>query len=566
VKTLILPAVILVGFALSITAFLSTQSVDTRDVLIRLVVFSGVLLLVVLTSLLAPRRFHAACTLCDRALDSLESRLTWSTSRLALATGVLSYTIYWSTLSILRHAGLNSSGFDLAIQHQVVWNLAHGRLYESSVEVANYLGDHLAFTLPFFAPLLWIWDDVRILLVAQSLVLAMGAWPVYRLAARRLGRKTDALTWVLVYFLTPAVGFMNKFDFHDLVVALPVLLAAIDAIDEGRLRAASIWMLLAAATREEVGIAVAALGLWSAIALRRRTFGTAWCIGGLCWAVIALYIAIPHFRSGMPSDTLARYTWLGGTPWTVVKALVTEPWNVFPGEYHRMRKVVFLMQLFWPFAWFPILSLPRLLLAGPNSLISLTSSNISQQSIYFQYNAPMLPFFFWAGIEGHRRLLSGGRARSPLLLLMLLSLAASNSADPASVKRVGRPYAIVEGVRARPNRAAFAEARSLIPADASLLSGNHLAPHFSARRFLGVVHTRKPNPSTSWIILDVTDTRHLESQREVAELISRWVGLEGYAVRFFRDGILVLERQGRGDEIATSSLYAYLGRWNLAPR
>jgi hypothetical protein len=71
---------------------------------------------------------------------------------------------------------------------------------------------------------------------------------------------------------------------------------------------------------------------------------------------------------------------------------------------------------------------------------------------------------------------------------------------------------------------------------------------------------------TTWIILDVTDTRHLESQREVAELISRWVGVEGYAVRFFRDGILVLERHGRGNEIATASLNAYLGRWNTAPR
>lgn len=517
-------------------------------------------LLLVLADILSPRFARGLESSASRLARCIEGKLAPARTAALLAAGIVSYAVFWSLFSIARHAALNSSGFDLAIQHQVVWNLAHGRGFESSIEVRNYLGDHIALTLPLFSPALWVWNDVRALLIAQSVVLAIGAWPVYRLAARHCGGRLPGLLWAGVYLLTPAVGYMNRYDFHDLVLALPLLLAALDAVDERRLGWASAWLALAVLTREEVGLAAAALGIWAAWRLRRPVWGASVALVALAWSVSALFIWIPHFREGQASDTLARYVWLGEGPRDVAITLATRPWTLLATHYHRVRRLFFLVQLLWPFAFLPLLGPRRLWLAIPNLALSLTSSAISQNSIYFQYNAPILPFLIAAGIEGHRRIRAPGTAS----LLLLIALAFANLADPAALKDVGRPYTIVDGVQPRPNRASFEEAARRIPANAALLAGNHLAPHFSARRELGVFQTTRPNPPAGWVILDVTDRRHLIDARSVHEQLGAWIDSGAYRADFFRDGILVLRREGAEEAGAAASLRDSLSHWGIA--
>jgi uncharacterized membrane protein len=407
------------------------------------------------------------------------------------------------------------------------------------------------------SPVLWIWDDVRALLVVQSLVLALGAWPVYRLAARRCGGRAPGLLWAGTYLLTPALGYMNRYDFHDLVIALPLLLAAMDALDERRLGWAGAWLALAVLTREEVGLAAAALGVWTAWRLKRPVWGGTVSLLALAWSVTALFVLIPHFREGHASDTLARYVWLGDSPGDVAVTLATRPWALFATHYHRVRRLFFLIQLLWPFAFLPLLGASRLWLAIPNLALSLASSAISQNSIYFQYNAPVLPFLLAAGIEGYRR----ARAPGSAALLLVGALAFANFADPAALKDVGRPYTIVDGIRPRPNRASFEAARRHIPPGASLLAGDHLAPHFSARQELAIFHTSRPNPSADWVILDVTDRRHLVDARPVRAQVAAWIEEGSYRADFFRDGILVLRRGGGEDPGAAASLRDSLDHW-----
>jgi uncharacterized membrane protein len=553
------------GLVASIAAIPFARGTDLVFVLIQL----GAYFAILLCAFLAPAGHPAVEALragADRWVARLEKTIERAGPRRILVAGMLGYAVAWSCLTILRHMALNSSGFDLAIQHQVLWNLAHGRGFGSSIEVTNYLGDHVALTLPVFVPFLWIWDDVRVLLIAQSVVLALGAWPVYRLASRRLGRPLEGLLWAGVYLLTPAIGFMNKYDFHDLVLALPILLAAIDAIEAGRMKSAGVWLLLALGTREEVGLAVAGIGVWCMIARRHRRFGIVCTAAGVVWAVTALYVVIPHFRGGATSDTLARYAWLGDSPGEILKTLVTEPWHLFATHYHRVRRLVFPIQLLWPLAGFPLLEPGRLAIALPNLALSFASAAISQNSIYFQYNAPILPILFWAAIAGHRRLLAAGRSRAVLLILLLFSLTAANLADPAALKRVGRPYTIVEGTTPRPNRAAFARAERMIPRDASLLASNDLAPHFSARTMLWVFHTRRANPPAEWAIIDLVDRRHLESEQEVAQVVTHLLRDAKYAPLFFEDGIVVLRREVAADPAAAVSLERYLaGATGLGP-
>ena len=133
------------------------------------------------------------------------------------------------------------------------------------------------------------------------------------------------------------------------------------------------------------------------------------------------------------------------------------------------------------------------------------------------------------------------------------------------MKGVPRPYAIVDGIRPRANRAAFLEAARQIPPSAELIAGNSLAPHFSARERLYVYNPRKPLPRASWAILDLTDTRHIDSSQEIARGAVRLISESGFRVAYFRDGILVLQRDGTEDPSARMSLDEMLMRIGLSP-
>jgi uncharacterized membrane protein len=63
---------------------------------------------------------------------------------------VLAYAVTFSVLSILKHNNFYSFTFDLGIMSQVLWNTAHGRFFELSLDcpldtplIGSYLDNHI---------------------------------------------------------------------------------------------------------------------------------------------------------------------------------------------------------------------------------------------------------------------------------------------------------------------------------------------------------------------------------------------------------------------------------------
>ncbi|MCS7002126.1 MAG: DUF2079 domain-containing protein, partial [Dehalococcoidia bacterium] len=99
----------------------------------------------------------------------------------------MAYTTVFGALSILRHEALNSNAYDLAIFDQAIWNTSRGRWFAVSIKLEDLtnpilLGDHFSPALALLAPVYWVWSDVRALLIVQTLLFAVGAFPIYRLA------------------------------------------------------------------------------------------------------------------------------------------------------------------------------------------------------------------------------------------------------------------------------------------------------------------------------------------------------------------------------------------------
>ncbi len=61
---------------------------------------------------------------------------------LVLVLLILVFVAGYSWLAISRHQNFNSTGYDLAINEQIVWNTLNGRFFASSLEVDNSFADH----------------------------------------------------------------------------------------------------------------------------------------------------------------------------------------------------------------------------------------------------------------------------------------------------------------------------------------------------------------------------------------------------------------------------------------
>ncbi|MDP2659170.1 MAG: DUF2079 domain-containing protein, partial [Dehalococcoidia bacterium] len=222
------------------------------------------------------------------------------------------FTVTFAGLGVLRHEALNSHSYDMAIYDQVVWNISQGRWFETSLEyyVYNFLGDHLSLGLTFLAPLYWIFASPRVLIVMQPLAMALAGLPVYWWARKRLG-PGSALSVGLAYLVFTPTIYVIAIDFHDIVLAAPLLSFAAYFMLEGDARRFALFAFLALLVKEEVGLLVTILGLYWLVGRRRYVFGAGTAVLGLAWALVAIGIIIPSFNPEGQYYYLGRDTSLG---------------------------------------------------------------------------------------------------------------------------------------------------------------------------------------------------------------------------------------------------------------
>jgi uncharacterized membrane protein len=417
---------------------------------------------------------------------------TW----LALWGLVLLYTIVYSGFTFYRHYSFNSTGYDLAIQDQVVWNTAHGRPFESSIEVRNYLGDHIQPYLALLALFYLLIPSPYILLAFQSLVLALSALPLYHLAKRKFSSPTIALALVFCSLAYPPLGFLNRFDFHGEVIAVPLLIAACERLDAKDLKSAVLVIALALFAKEDIGLTIAALGLAAALYQKEyRRFGLITAFVSASYSLLAVLVIIPMFR-GEPSDTLARYQWLGDTPAKMVMTIVLHPDFVLENIVEAQR-ITTLLQLLAPLAFLPLLSPRYLLPIVPALGYNFLARNFCQPTIYCQYMTPVIPFMITAGVIGLYRMTTSTHCRKIMdwvwshrlqrtglgvSILMLATIASWTYQNPLTDNTVVPSAWLVQ-----PNETAIREGLKLIPNDTYLVTTNAYAPHLAHRRQLRIL-------------------------------------------------------------------------------
>ena len=417
---------------------------------------------------------------------------------------------------------------------QAVWSTVEGRpldVTEVGGDQISRLGAHVDPILALLAPLWLLWPSPTMLLVVQAAVVALGALPISWLGRKHLGSEWAGTLCGLAYLAYPAVQWLSLDEFHPVALACPLLAFAFWYLDEDRLWAFVPFALLAALTKEEIPLVIAALGVWYAFAKRRWLAGGAIAVLGAAATALSLGVVMPHFREGAEPAFYGRYDAVGGSPAGIVETALTDPLVIAEALGER-RDLAYLLELAVPLGGLFLLTPLALVAALPELLANLLSSVSTQTSIRFHYTAPIAPFVLAAAILGAARL---GRPREAAAALLACSVVAGIVLGPL---RAGE---LVPEPRSDHDRVAD-RAVALIPSGAAVSSTNGLGGHLSERRR---IHSFPVVRDSQWVAVDLERASYLDRRSDpstTAVPLARLLLSPTWRKVFDEDGIIVLRR------------------------
>lgn len=316
-----------------------------------------------------------------------------------LFISIVFYTTYFTLTSFLRYLNFYTGRFDLGNMDQTVWNTIHGRIFQltnpDGTNIISRLAFHADFILVLISPFYYIWQDPRMLLLIQSLALGIGALFVYLIGKQMLKQKSLALVFSLMYLLHPAIEHANLYDFHGVVLAVPLFLAAWYFIIKRHYVMATLFLLLAGTTKEEVWLITGLFGIFF-IWKKQKFLGTLLSLFSFSLFYYLFFKAIPLAHGGN-HFALSYYSDFGSTPGSVIKNIFLSPLKIISIVFEKTR-LWYLFELFFPFGFLSLFSPLFLIFAGPDLAVSLLSQNNQLHNIYFQYAAITIPFILLSAL------------------------------------------------------------------------------------------------------------------------------------------------------------------------
>jgi len=283
------------------------------------------------------------------------------------------YTLIMSLWSLALHRHLDTGIFDLGIHLQGMWLISQGLPDFLTTRGTPIQGDHFMPVLY----LLWPLRDSGPLLVFQSLALASGAYPLYRLALRELAQPRAAFCLALAYLLQPGLWSANLFDFHTATLATPLFLWAFWALAENRPKLYFACLLTCLSLGEALGISVALCGL-EAWRQEKRLIACFTLASGALGSALA-YALMLQANQGLPSQ---------------YQSLFRDP------QLHPSEWLLYLLLLMAPLGGLPLWGWKRLAPAVPVMVANLLSWREGQRTLDHHYLATILPFLMLAAVSG----------------------------------------------------------------------------------------------------------------------------------------------------------------------
>jgi uncharacterized membrane protein len=509
----------------------------------------------------------------------------------------------YCVFALAQYYTFRTSSYDLVIFDQAVRSYAHFKpgiavifgVHEGFGANVSILSNHFSPIDALLAPLYWIHSSPQTLLVAQAFLFAL-AIPWLWVFARRAfggGPKATAAAYLVAvaYALSWPLASALAFDFHEVAFAPLLTAVALERLQAGRLRTALIALAALLLVKEDVGLLVAGIGIYLAVA-RPRTLnrqllvGLGLIAGGAAATLVSTEVIIPAV--GGRAGFYWAYQNLGpGVP-QAVEHLILHPLSSAQVLVTPQTKLDTVLWLFGAFCFLPLRS-PMSLATVPLLLERMLSDDKfpAWWGTADHYNAYLVVVLLCAAVDGAARLdrsLVAWRGRAARA-----GPVESTGEGPVEGQVEGQ----VESTGERPgeeapaargagwvafgcaaamcvvalilvprfafgpalhpsfyqrdaNMRAAAAADAVVPSGVTVAASDYLGPQLSARDTVllwdGDGYT---NPTAApWVVADVRKKqftfKSVREQRQAVAMLER----DGYKLVFSRDGYIVLHRAG----------------------
>jgi uncharacterized membrane protein len=463
--------------------------------------------------------------------------------RRALAAVCLVVFAVYGTYAWIRHIHYETTNYDLGIFDQAIRDYAAFRAPIVPLKAPGYnlLGDHFHPLIAVWAPLYWIWDDPRILLLLQAALFAASVVPVVRFAERRIGGRR-ALVVGLVYGLSWQLQQAVQFDVHEIALAVPLIAVVIDAIDRRSWRLVVLCCVLLLGVREDMGAFVvvagflvafrspapdvarpepapvegrfagrfAGLSRWAAPRRTNIAVGGGLVAVGFAGYWLATSVVIPALA---PSGTFAYWTFpaLGPDPASAVRFVLTQPWQVVRLMVVPAVKAHTLLQLVAPTMLLGVGS-PYILLTLPFLAERMLNSRSSLWGTGYHYSSVLAPTVVMAAVDSVHKITRWLGARRPGWRWWRLRPVDLWLAWCVGFLVLGHvlhwpdfPMARMKNYwfwHANYRVAAIERVLPRIPADQCVEAANQFGPHLTDRDY--ITQPTKSRGLATWVVLDMS--------------------------------------------------------------
>jgi uncharacterized membrane protein len=384
----------------------------------------------------------------------------------------------------------------------------------------SFFGIHFAPILFFIVPFYALFSGPATLLVIQSLVLALGAIPLYLLAKEKINR-VSGVVFSLCYLLNPLLQGVNSYDFHVEAFFPLLMLLSLFYFEKKNWPRFFVSLVLSLMVMEQISYIVAFLGfyvLWTfkgrilseirahridvrSVAVPLLTFAL-----GIGWFFFSQFI-IGTINPNPPPELRAgqNFAVLGvDEPRNIPLYVLMHPdkaWNALTFDFYS--KFSYLLFAFAPLMFLSILSPVVLIAALPWFGIFLVSSYPPYYQMGFQYSALIIPFIFFSAILGMTKVAKADAnnrtVKKILTLVMISSIIFCLAASPLSpLIQGGYPSPAYVRPEITDHARLLDTFVNMVPQNDSILTQDVIFPHVSNRANAYVVMPQLQGDTPTW--------------------------------------------------------------------
>ena len=387
------------------------------------------------------------------------------------------YAIIFSYLSILKYNTFQFE-YDLAVFNQAFFNtITNGELLTNSLEHGSHFGLHFSPVLFTLVPVYALFPGPHVLLIAQSILLGLGAIPLYLCGREKLGEKAGCVIGIL-YLMYPSLHGVNLYEFHE-VAFLPLLVGmALWCFVTGRNNLLLVFGILSLFVKEDVSLIVGMIGLIGLYQTRHNRISERW--------QYLVLVALSVFTLGLFFLVIKPvFASLGSAPAPDFLNQYVDPMTSISKYNSYTVRVEYILKSFIPVLFIPVLSLEILAISVPSFVEILFSGSI-YYSVWFHYSALIIPGLFIATIMGLSKIKSrdgpfGSRLFVPLLICMMISSTICALTYSPAIKQVSLVGDFDEHALEE-HRDYVIQLASAIPSDASISTQFNLLPFVSTHK------------------------------------------------------------------------------------